>query len=384
MKALTFHGKHNIQHESVKDPIIEQATDVIVRERIAGLCGSDLHVYHERERGLDHGTVMGHEFVGEIVEVGRRVSKLRKGDVVFSPFTTSCGRCFYCRANLTCRCTSGQLFGWRQGGIGLHGGQAEFVRVPLADSTLLKTPDGLGLETALMLGDILSTGYFCADMAQVSPGGTYAVVGCGPVGLCAVLSAIELGAERVYALDTISERLQLAERFGAMPIAVHNENAVALIRSVTDGRGADAVLEVVGNPGATRLAVDLVRPGGIISTVGVHNEAEFAFSPVEAYDKNLTFKIGRCPARYYMERLIPLAQKRAGDLLQIISHRLPLSAGPRAYEIFDQKKENCTKVILMPDSEASLTTKGTKNTKEKQLRRLASDFPLITQLLLPT
>lgn len=346
MKALTFHGKQSIKYESVSDPEIKHPKDVIIKVLLSAICGSDLHVYHERETGLDFGTVMGHEFVGEIVEVGHDVKSFLKGDIVFSPFTTNCGECFYCRIGLTARCTTGQLFGWVEDGLGLHGGQAEYIRVPLADSTLLKLPEDVLLEEGLFLGDIFSTGYFCADMAEISPDGIYAIVGCGPVGLMAIIGARELGAEKIYAIDSIPERLKIADRYGAIPINFQTEYPIEILREPTDGRGADAVLEVVGGESAGRIAFDLVRPGGIIATVGVHTEKYFTFSPVEAYNKNITYKIGRCPARYYMEKLLPIVQSKKYDLTAIISHRLPLGEGVRGYEIFDKKLDDCIKLIL--------------------------------------
>ncbi len=346
MYALTFHGIETIKYESVPDPKIEFPSDVIVKVHLAGICGSDLHVYHGREKGLDAGTVMGHEFVGEIVELGKQVRKFKKGDLVFSPFTTNCGQCFYCRKNLPCRCTAGQLFGWVQKKRGLHGAQAEYVRVPMAEATLLAVPKKVLPEEALLLGDVLSTGYYCADRAEIDSEGIYAVIGCGPVGLMAIIGARELKAGKIYAIDTIRERLILAAHFGAIPLNCEEVDLLAYIRDETDGRGADAVLEAVGSPAAARLAIDLVRPGGIISVAGVHNEEHFAFSPVEAYDKNLTYKVGRCPARYYMERLIPLVQKKKYDLTAIISHRLPLAEGVSGYQIFAEKLDACTKVVL--------------------------------------
>ena len=346
MHALTFHDTEDIHYESVPDPTLESPGDALVKVSLAAICGSDLHIYHGREKGLDTGTVMGHEFVGEIIELGKEVRTLHKGDQVFCPFTTNCGACFYCQKNLPCRCISGQLFGWRQNGVGLHGGQAEYVRVPLAASTLLKIPAPILPEEALLMGDVLSTGYFCADMAEIKPDGTYVVIGCGPVGLMAIIGARELGAEKIFAIDTIPERLALAEKFGAIPVNYPKAEVGEIIRAATEGRGADGVLEVVGSPAAAKLAINLVRPGGIISVVGVHNEEHFAFSPNDAYDKNLTYKVGRCPARYYMEKLIPLVQKKKYDLAAIFSHRLPLAEGPRGYKIFAEKLEGCTKVVL--------------------------------------
>jgi len=348
LKALTFHGKQTIQYVTVPDPRIEHPKDILLKVLLTAICGSDLHVYNEREKGLDYGTVMGHEFIGQIAEIGNEVKSFQPGDIFSCPFTTNCGECFYCRIGLTARCTKGQLFGWVEDGMGLHGGQAEYVRVPLADSTLLGLPENVSLEEGLFLGDIFSTGYFCADMVDINPNGTYAIVGCGPVGLFAIFGAKELGAKKIYAIDSVTERLKLAEKFGAIPLNYLKNNPVELIREVTDGRGADAALEVVGSQEAGRLAFDLVRPGGIISTVGVHTEKYVAFSPVEAYNKNITYKIGRCPARHYMEKLLPIVQSKKYDLRAIISHRLPLAEGVRGYEIFNNKLDNCIKVLLQP------------------------------------
>lgn len=349
MKALTFHGKQEIHFETIADPRILTPTDVIVKMRACAICGSDLHVYHEHEKGIDTGTAMGHEFAGEIVEVGGQVKAYRKGDMIMSPFTTSCGACFYCRIGLTARCVQSQLYGWVEKGKGLHGGQAEYVRVPLADSTLMKIPEGVSLEEGLLLGDILSTGFFCAQQAQVTPGGVYVVVGCGPVGLMTILGARELGAERIVAIDSVPERLTMARKFGAETINGQHPEAFQVILDATEGRGAEAVMEAIGSHSAVRLALELVRPGGIISSVGVCNDAHLAFSPVEAYNKNLTYKIGRCPARNIMERLIPMVQKKKYDITSVFSHTMRLSDGVRGYDMFANKKDNCLKVLLKPD-----------------------------------
>jgi threonine dehydrogenase-like Zn-dependent dehydrogenase len=192
MRAITYHAPHDLRVERVPDPVLLAPTDALVQVRLAAICGSDLHVWHGRETGLDPGTVMGHEFLGEVVEKGA-ASSLRVGDIVVSPFTTSCGACFYCTGGLTARCVHGQLFGWVEHGAGLHGAQAELVRVPLADTTLVPLPPGLAPEAGLLLGDVLATGHHCAVMAGAGPGTVCAVVGAGPVGLMAVLAARELG-----------------------------------------------------------------------------------------------------------------------------------------------------------------------------------------------
>lgn len=349
MKALTFHGKQAIRHETVDEPKVIAPTDAVVKVSLSAICGSDMHVYHGREPGMDTGTVMGHEFTGAVVELGSGVSTLAVGDQVLSPFTTSCGNCFFCDRGLTARCVKGQLFGYVENGSGLQGGQAEYVRVPLADSTLAAIPEDVSPEEALLLGDVFSTGYFCARQARVESGSTCAIIGCGPVGLMAVVGARELGADRIFALDSIPERLELAGTFGATPIDFKTVDPVAVVHEATQGRGADAALDAVGTSASTRAAYDLVRPGATISVVGVHYDEQFPFSPPNAYDKNLTFTVGRCPARRVMQDLIPVVQARKYDLVSIISHRLPLAEGSEAYRLFDEKRDRCTKVVLTAD-----------------------------------
>lgn len=346
MKAITFNGVETVRYESIPDPQIIAPTDAVVRVKLCAICGSDLHVFFGREKGCDHHTAMGHEFTGEVVEIGSEVKTLRVGDNVMSPFTTSCGVCFYCRRGLTCRCIHSQLFGWVEQLRGLHGGQAEYVRVPLADATLMKIPDGISWEEALLMGDILSTGFFCATQAELKPDETHVVIGCGPVGLMTILGARENGSTNLFAIDTVPERLVMAKKFGATTIDARTQNVKELIADQTEGRGADAVMEAVGSSSAGQLAFELVRPGAIISTVGVCTDPQFAFTPVQAYDKNLTYKVGRCPARFMMDKLVPIVQQKKYDFTAIVTHRMPLADGVRGYDIFAGKKDNCLKVVL--------------------------------------
>ena len=348
MQALTFGGIEKIVYQPVSEPQIFESTDAIIQITLSGICGSDLHVYHGRETGIDEGTVMGHEFVGTVIETGNAVRKFYKGSRVLSPFTTSCGECFYCRIGLTCRCEKGSLFGWVQGGHGLHGAQAQYIRVPMADTTLVSLSNDLSEEKGLLLGDIFSTGYFCAENAGVNNKGTYVIIGCGPVGLMTILAAKDLGAENLFALDHSNERLQMAKEFGAMPINPLVTDARSTIWNATNDRGADAIMEVVGSPDALRLAIDLLRPGGTISSVGVHTAKNFSFTPGEAYDKNLVYKIGRCPAHYYAEKLLreQIIQRYPAE--KIITHHFSLIEGAKAYEVFDKKMDNCIKAVLHP------------------------------------
>ncbi|MCH7792622.1 MAG: zinc-binding dehydrogenase [Planctomycetes bacterium] len=216
------------------------------------------------------------------------------------------------------------------------------------DDMLVLPTEGVTEEQALLLGDVTATGYFCAEQAGIHADGIYAVVGCGPVGIMAVIGARHLGAEMIYAVDTIPERLELARKAGAVPIDFNSEDPVLVLHDAAEGRGADAVMEAVGSFASHRSAIELVRPGGTISSVGVHTETAFAFTPAEAYDKNLTYKVGRCPARVYMERLAPFVRDGQLDISGVISHRFPLERGPEAYRLFDERRDQCTKVLLTP------------------------------------
>ena len=351
MRALTFHGTGDVRCERVPDPVILDQRDAIVRVDLAAICGSDLHVWRGHEAGLDPGTVLGHEFMGEVVAIGKEVRGLALGDRVVCPFSTSCGDCASCHEKLSSRCEHGQLFGWVEGGAGLQGTQAEYARVPLAEGSLVKLPTDLPEsvpdEASLLVGDVLSTGFFCADAARFRPEADVVVLGCGPVGLMAVVGARHLGAGRVFAVDTVPERLSLAEGFGAqaMPLGADLKERVL---EATGGKGVDCVLEVVDSPQASRLALDLLRPGGTISAVGVHTENAFAFSPGEAYDKNLTYVAGRCPARSYAERMFELLATEQYPLASIFSHRMGLEAGAEGYRLFEGKLDGCTKVLLIP------------------------------------
>lgn len=346
MRAVGFQAVEQVACIELADPVLEHPRDAIVAVQLAGLCGSDLHPFFGREQGLDPGTVMGHEFVGTVLEVGAEVRTFVPGDRVFAPFSTSCGECFYCRSALHSRCVENQLFGWRQEGRGLHGGQADRVRVPLADGTLVKLPAGLSDRAALLLGDNYSTGYFCAELAAVRPGGVYVVIGCGTVGLLAILAARQLGAERIIAVDPVASRREAAEALGAAAPATEAQ-VRDLLRHWTSGRGADAVLELVGLPAAQRLAYELVRPGGTLAVIGCHCTPNFAFSPVEAYDKNLSYRTGRCPARAYMERLAGEVVASGVDLDRFITHEFSLGDCRRAYEVFSRREGGCLKAAFI-------------------------------------
>jgi len=346
MRALTFRGLRTIGYETVAEPSLIRDDDAIVQVERTGLCGSDLHVYHGRESGIDEGTIMGHELVGRVVAAGPEVRGHTIGARVVAPFSTCCGRCFFCDRGLSARCRQGALFGWVENGVGLQGAQAERIRVPHADATLFAIDEELPAELALLLADVVPTGWHVARLGRFAAGDVVVVLGCGPVGLAAIVSAFEQGAGRVFAVDAVAERLELASRFGAEGLHLR-EDVDGAVHDATEGRGADAVLEVVGSTEASRVAFDLVRPGGFMAIAGVHHESTFSFSPLEAYNKNLNLGIGRCPARSLMEELLPLLRRRS-DLASIVTHRLPLSDGPKAYDMFDRKQDGCIKVTFQP------------------------------------
>jgi len=357
MQAVCFVEPFKVETRQVATPAVESPTDVVLRITLSAICGSDLHPYRGAEVGLDEGTVMGHEFVGVVAAKGEAV-ELEIGARVCVPFTTNCGECFFCKCGLTCRCDQGQLFGWVEthGGVvsGLHGGQAEYVRVPLADATCVPVPPTHSDEQALLLGDILSTGFHCAKGGDLQEGGACVVVGCGPVGLMAVASAKALcPSGTVIAVDGADNRLQMAKSLGADHVLSDLEGAVAAVKELTGGRGADSVLEIVGSKPAMALAFAAMRPGGTLSSVGVHAYETAAWSPVDAYDSNITFRAGRCPARAVMSEakgvFDSLGSSTWTNLQQIVTHRVSLAEAPALYEQFNQQAPGTVKVLLLPD-----------------------------------
>ncbi|PNY34805.1 alcohol dehydrogenase [Rhodopirellula baltica] len=347
MLAICFREIQSVVVDEIPDATVESPFDAVVRVELAGLCGSDLHPYFGRETGLDQGTVMGHEFVGTVIDKGDQVKSVEIGDRVCAPFTTSCGQCFYCRQGLSARCSEGQLFGWRQSGQGLHGGQSEKVRVPLADGTLVKIPSWISAEQALLLGDNLSTAYYGASLSidPKSPPDCVVVIGCGNVGLLSIGFARQQSTGPVVAIDLSPERAAQAERCGAISFTDPHQ-AREFVMSRTAGRGADAVLEFVGLPQAQKLAYDIIRPGGKMSVIGCHCEPHFTFSPADAYNKNLSFGTGRCPARSLMEPIAEQLRQAPLDLSWCFTHRFKIEDGVQAYDVFANRKDGCIKAAI--------------------------------------
>ena len=345
IRALTFHGKGDVRVESRPDPTPPDQDGAVLRVERAAICGSDLHLYHGDLPQPELGFAIGHEFVGEVVEVGRSVRDFRPGDRVLCSGVIGCGLCPTCRARRVARCERrvSRVFGM---GAGLPGGQAEAVAVPGADAALQRIPDGVSVEQAVLLTDILPTAWFGAKNAELRPGQSVAVIGLGPVGQLAVECALVFGASRVFAVDRVPERLAAAAALGAVPL--QPEDAAEAVLAATGGLGVDAVIEAVGADASIQLALQLVRPAGVVSVVGVNLRLDFPFPMALALLKNLTFRIGVCPIPEFWPELIPLVQ--AGRLRpeRVFTHRLPLSKGADAYRLFDERRDGVLKVLLDP------------------------------------
>jgi threonine dehydrogenase-like Zn-dependent dehydrogenase len=350
MKAITFHGVSDVRVEHVGDPRVVDPTDVVVRVTTGAVCGSDLHQYHGRGGGalVQKGAIMGHEFMGVIEDAGTAVTKVRTGDRVVLPFNVSCGTCEWCVEKMTSQCaTTGRaVFGGRFGHV-WGGGQAERVRVPFADHLCEKVDPSLSDDDALFLGDILSTAYSCAENGGIRPSDTVAVFGAGPVGLLAMQSAQLFGPARVFAVDRVDYRLALAAEFGCEPINLDKGDPAEQIRKLT-GHGVDVALECVGHETPFTQAIQAVRPGGTMSSVGVYVEPSMGFPAREAFFKDLTLKMGICNTRKYMTPLHGLVKLGKLKPARIVTHTMALSEAPRGYSIFDKKEDRAIKVMLKP------------------------------------
>ncbi|KAL3428340.1 alcohol dehydrogenase GroES-like domain-containing protein [Phlyctema vagabunda] len=351
MKAVIFDGPGKVSVQDRPIPQLQAETDIIVKVNYSALCGSELHVFRGHQKSAT-GFIMGHEFTGTVKEAGSQVKTVNVGDKIVSPFTVSTTslECFYCKNGFSSRCVNGALFGSPV----LDGGQAEYVRVPFADGTVMKANPNITDQALVLLADIFPTGFFGATNAfkfstpeQIAES-TVVVVGCGPVGLCAVIAALTFKPKHLFAVDSVDSRLQLAANLGAEPLNFmkDKDGMVKRIKDVTDGRGADAVIEVVGLSPALRTAFELIRPWGTISSIGVHN-GEIPYTGNEAYGKNLRIQMGRCPVR----SVFPAAQKLLEEKQHLLGFMfekvLPLSDAVYGYDIFN--KMQAQKVVFQCD-----------------------------------
>jgi threonine dehydrogenase-like Zn-dependent dehydrogenase len=388
MRALCWQGIGEVGIEEVPDPSILNPRDAIVKVTTSAICGSDLHLYDGYIPTVFRGDILGHEFMGEVVEVGPGVSNLSVGDRVVVPFPISCGNCFFCERELFSLCENSnpnapfaeRLWGHSPAGIfgyshllgGYAGGQAEYVRVPFADIGPLKIPSDVSDEQVLFLSDILPTGYMAAENCDIEAGDTIAVWGCGPVGLFAIKSAMLLGATRVIAIDRFPERLRKARGIGAETINYESTDVSRALNDLTGGRGPDACIDAVGmeahmhgvvgaydrvkqalrlsteRPSALRQAIMACRNGGTVSVPGVYGGFVDKLPFGSVVNKALTIKSGQTHVHRYMKPLLERIEKGEIDPSFIITHRLSLDEAPQGYEIFRDKMEECVKVVLKP------------------------------------
>jgi len=343
MKALVYHGNHNISLDDVPMPTIRDDRDAILKVELSTICGSDIHI-KEGIVPVKEGTILGHEFVGEVVETGTGVRNIRVGDRVAANCITSCGNCFYCKRGFINHCEDG---GW-QFGYTIDGGQAEYVRIPHADSGLYKIPDGVSYKDVLYTGDILSTGYFGAERGEIQPGDIVVVIGSGPVGMCAMMSARLFGPALIVAVDTIDERLAVAKANGCADITLNSirDDVIGTILGLTDGRGADVSLEAAGVKATFDLAWQVVRPNGHVSIIALYGATQ-ELPMQDMGGKNLTIRSGWVDS-VHMPELIRLI---AGGRIKtdfLATHEAPLNDILNGYDIFGGKKDNCIKWLVTP------------------------------------
>jgi threonine dehydrogenase-like Zn-dependent dehydrogenase len=380
-------GKKHLEVTEVPDPRILNDGDAIVRVTSTAICGSDLHLYNAFVPTLERGDVLGHEFMGEVMEVGRGVKKLKVGDRVVVPFPIACGNCWHCRRGMFSTCENSnpnawmaeKLWGHSPSGIfgyshmlgGFAGGQAEYARVPFADVGPLKIENGFTDEQVLFLSDIFPTGYMGAEMCNIQPGDTVAVWGCGPVGQFAIKSAFMLGAERVIAIDRFPYRLQMArEHSGAETLNYEKVDLLEALKEMTGGRGPDACIDAVGmeahghgpvyaydrakqammletdRPIALREAIMACRNGGTVSVIGVYGGFIDKFPMGSLMNRSLTLRTGQCHVHRYMKPLLERIERGEIDPSFVITHRMRLDDAPKGYDIFCNKEDGCEKVVL--------------------------------------
>ncbi len=391
MRALVWHGKEDIRCDTVSDPEIEHPRDAIIKVTSCAICGSDLHLFHNAIPAMLPGDIMGHEMMGEVVEVGSGVNgRLKKGDRIVVPFTITCGECDQCRRGNFSVCersnrkksVADKVFGHATAGLfgythltgGYPGGQAEYLRVPFADTTHIKIPDGLTDEQVLFLGDIFPTGWQAAAQCDIEPGDTVAVWGCGPVGQMAIRSAILLGAEQVIAIDRLPERLSMARAGGATTINFADESVIERLNDLTGGKGPQKCIDAVGleshvslgqpdtlydrakqmmlaendRPHVLREMIYVCRPAGIISIPGVYSGLVDKIPLGMAMNKGLTFRMGQTHVARWTDDLLRRIEEGQIDPSFVITHSVSLEEGPEMYRVFRDKQDGCVKVVLKP------------------------------------
>src|SRR3954452_11354951 len=347
MQALAFYGPGDVRIEEVARPEVEEAGDVLLKIDSAAICGTDLHPYSGRME-LEEGAVLGHEYLGTIEAKGDGVSQFEEGERVVGSFFVACGKCWFCRRAMPMKCMGIRVFGMGFAMGDLPGAQSQYMRVPEADLTLRKIPEQNGLvdDDVLFVGDILTTGYDAVRKTDMRPGDVVAVVGCGPVGLCTVMAARALGAGKVVAIDMVPERLKLAESLGAIAVNAKETDADDVVLDLTNWRGADVVVDAVGNEQALAACFPLVRMGGTISLPGMYVEDAASVPIGDMWLKNITIMAGVANIQGHMDEVLELIRDGRIDPKVMISHRMPLSEAPEGYRLFDAKE--ALKVVLDP------------------------------------
>lgn len=344
MEAVTFEGPGQVELKDVPQPEIEEPTDALVRITMSAICGTDIHIFSGRVP-VPAGVVLGHEFVGMVEEVGTAVQRLRPGQRIVSPFSTSCGDCYYCRSGLLTMCLQRQFFGFGQ----IGGAQAQWVRVPMAESTVEPLPDEISDQQAVFLSDVLPGALASLEGGGIKAGDVVAVVGCGPTGLCAQLCAHLFGPGVVLAVDHHAYRLAKAKELGSIPIDFDHEDAAARVGDYSEGRGADVVIEAVGKAGALTTALELLRPWGTLVTMGLLMEPSFELPLRDFNLRHLTWRASPVPpVKNHMPRLISLMARGRLDPSPIVSHVLPLDEAPRGYKLMAAREDEALKVLLKP------------------------------------
>jgi 2-desacetyl-2-hydroxyethyl bacteriochlorophyllide A dehydrogenase len=344
MRAVTFQGVGEVRLDDKPEPELEAPGDAIVRIDATGVCGSDLHIFHGRHP-VEPGFTLGHEFVGEVTATGDAVTRVSPGDRVIGCFLAACGECWYCRHELFQLCDSQRIFGHGKISGDLQGAQAEQVLVPTADLVLRRAPDGLSDDVALFAGDVMNTGFHGIRSAGVSPGDSVAILGLGPVGLCAVQAARHAGADPVVAVDSVAERLDLARRFGATPVHLTEQDPRAEVKAVTEGRGVDVCIEAVGNPQALETAIRLARKAGTVSVIGVHGQrCEVHMGLV--WNKGVTMQGGPANVIANVDDVLGLLASGDLDPSPLVTHHMSLDEAPEAYAAYDRRE--ALKIVLTP------------------------------------
>jgi 2-desacetyl-2-hydroxyethyl bacteriochlorophyllide A dehydrogenase len=344
MRAVTYQAPGEVRVDEKPEPEVGSPDEAVIRVEATGVCGSDLHIYHGRVK-IEPGFTIGHEYVGTVLATGDDVTKIAEGDRVLGTYCTACGECFFCRRGDFQQCDSSRVFGHGETLGSLQGAQADQLLVPHADLTLRRVPDGLSDDVALFAGDVMGTGYHAVQALELEPGSSAAVLGLGPVGLCAVQAAKAGGADRVIAIDSVEERLKMAESFGAIPLHLTEDDVRVRVKEETEGRGVDGAVDAVGHPDALDMACRLTRKAGTVSATGVYAEPIQLHMGI-VWIKGLTLKTGQANVIAYVDPVLERLESGELDPTPLVTHHMKLDDAPEAYEVYD--RHEALKIVITP------------------------------------